>query len=240
MSWNDSLTTAHILAVFTEEIAAHEGVVTDTFDDGVRLFTRSVLPRVEEVRPRDQLQGGVALRACGGEVWLHPYVFRLVCRNGAIMARAMQTRQLTDLGLYEAEQATEMLREAIRACCAEEAFTTATQEIRSARDTEADLGLNLLPLLSRTSRREASRLLAAIMDLFVGEGDRSRFGLMNAVTAVARDTHDPELRWGLEELGGEIAAGVPGPFPKIPAANAAPRRRSEAAESSVRAVGGRG
>jgi hypothetical protein len=36
--------------------------------------------------------------------------------------------------------------------------------------------------------------------------DRSRFGLMNAVTSAARDTRDPELRWGLEELGGGIPA----------------------------------
>jgi len=29
---------------------------------------------------------------------------------------------------------------------------------------------------------------------------------MNAVTSVARDTRDPELRWRLEELGGGIPA----------------------------------
>jgi hypothetical protein len=30
------------------------------------------------------------------------------------------------------------------------------------------------------------------------------FGFMNAVTAVARDTRDPETRWRLEELGGAV------------------------------------
>ena len=46
---------------------------------------------------------------------------------------------------------------------------------------------------------------------FLGE-DRSRYGLMNAVTAVARDTRDPEIRWGLEEFGGGLAVGCrPGP-----------------------------
>jgi hypothetical protein len=31
---------------------------------------------------------------------------------------------------------------------------------------------------------------------------------MNAVTAVARDTRDPGLRWHLEELGGGVPAAV--------------------------------
>ena len=62
--------------------------------------------------------------------------------------------------------------------------------------------------------------MARIMDQFFGGGDRSRFGLMNAVTAVARDEADPEVRWGLEELGGGIACPAPGPAPRKPAAAA--------------------
>jgi hypothetical protein len=31
---------------------------------------------------------------------------------------------------------------------------------------------------------------------------------MNAVTSVARDTADPEVRWPLEEMGGGICAGL--------------------------------
>lgn len=50
---------------------------------------------------------------------------------------------------------------------------------------------------------------------FFGEADLSRIGLMNAVTSVARDTRNPEMRWGLEKLGGEIpAALVPKLLPK--------------------------
>jgi len=87
MNWHAGLTTADVLAVFTDE-SRHDGTVTDTFQDGHVYFTRSVLPRVEEARPGDQLQGGVALKANEAGVWLHPYVLRLVCRNGAIVAQA--------------------------------------------------------------------------------------------------------------------------------------------------------
>jgi len=38
--------------------------------------------------------------------------------------------------------------------------------------------------------------------------DQSRFGLMNAVTSIARDTPDPELKWDLEVVGGAIGSGL--------------------------------
>ena len=50
----------------------------------------------------------------------------------------------------------------------------------------------------------AAQLLDSIRGRYTASRDRSRFGLMNAVTSVARDTRDPELRWRLEELGGGI------------------------------------
>jgi hypothetical protein len=216
---SDGLTTARILEVFREEIAGFGGSVTDTVHDDLRLFTRSILPRVEEVRRQDQVQGGVALKALGTEVWLHPYVFRLVCRNGAIMAQAIQTQHLGDLHLREGDEAEFLVREAIRGCCAEEAFTTAVQQMRSAREIQADLGLNLLPLLARFPSSQTGPLLRQILEQFGREADPSRFGLMNAVTAVARDTRDPDLRWNLEELGGGIPAGVgPKPLPRDVAA----------------------
>src|SRR5207249_8590082 len=111
-----------------------------------------------------------------------------------------------------------LLREAVRACCAAEAFATAAGQMRSAQEQQADLALNLLPALSRLAPGTASRLFGEIIGRFFGEADQTRFGLMNAVTAAARDTRDPELRWGLEELGGGIAAGItPEPLPKEPA-----------------------
>jgi hypothetical protein len=66
------LTTARIMGVFNEEIAARGGRVADTFHDGWRLFTRSVLARTEEVKPADRLQGGVAMKATKDGVWRYP------------------------------------------------------------------------------------------------------------------------------------------------------------------------
>ena len=159
MRLNDGLTTTAILDLFTDEVTSRDGKVTDTFDDGRRLFVRSVLPGIEEVRPKDQLKGGVALKANDGEVWLHPYVFRLVCRNGAIMAQTIQTRHLVDLDLHPIEEAETQLREAIQICCAAEAFTDAAGQIRTAQEVEADLVLSMLPVLARLPSRHADRTM---------------------------------------------------------------------------------
>ena len=88
MTARQSIATDTLLEIFTEEITAHSGVVSDTVRDETRLFARSILSAVREVRPDDKLQGGVALRATETEVWLHPYVFRTVCSSCSIVGVA--------------------------------------------------------------------------------------------------------------------------------------------------------
>jgi len=208
MSYGSSVTTQEILAVLSDEVVARSGRVLDVFDDGCRLFARSVLPGVEEVRPGDILQGGVALRGTQTDIWVHPYVFRKVCRNGAIMAYALETRHLTGIDEMPCDEALDWVREAIEVCCSDDAFRKAIEQTRSATERQADLVLTLLPHLAHFPAREQHQLLAMIIDRFASEGDTSRFGLMNAVTSVARDTRDPEVRWRLEELGGGIPAAI--------------------------------
>jgi hypothetical protein len=54
--------------------------------------------------------------------------------------------------------------------------------------------------------------LRQIASRFFEDPARSQFALANAVTSVARDTRDPELRWRLEEFGGGLlTARTPAP-----------------------------
>ncbi len=215
-------TTAEIGAIFAEEIAEAGGKVTDRFDGGGLLLARSVLPGVREVGRDDRVQGGVAVRATGAEIRVHPYVFRQVCSNGAIMARAIQTRQVVrdDATDYGSVAPAGSLREAIRACCSEEAFAASAEGMRSAREAEADLALMVTPMLATLPPKVVESLIRAIFGRFREERDRSRFGLMNAVTSVARDTRDPDLRWRLEELGGGIPVAAMAPRPTASPARA--------------------
>jgi hypothetical protein len=256
MLFKEGLTTARVLAVFAEEVRARRGEVTQTFDDGKRLFSRAVLPHVAEVGPGDQVRGGVAIKATGDGVWLYPYTFRRICSNGAIAARTLEERSIADPHLQQPELVLEAVRSTVEACCKAEVFTGAVGEMRKGREaTATDLLLLILPLLSRSSDLvsgliersvrekkapdtntpqatalevlESEAILSALMpalfrrsaphhgDLMTGvlsrygkEGDRSRFGLAQAITAVARDVQDPELKWDLEKLGGAVALGT--------------------------------
>ena len=208
MAFQELLTTWEIAEFFSEQVAAVGGCVLDAFDDGSRLFMRAVLRAEREVKAGDRVQGGVALRALGGEIQVHPYVFRQVCANGAIIAHASESRYLApnEVPLYSVEAFVAALREAVHACCAEDAFERAADEMSSSIQSDFDLALMLMPMLSRLPPKIAAEVLPAILGRFFEGGDVSQFGLMNAVTLVARDTRDPETRWDLEEIGGGIPA----------------------------------
>lgn len=202
------MTATEILAAFTDEITARGGEVTDSFNDGRRLLARSVLPGIQEARPGDHMQGGIAVRVAGDEVWVHPYLFRLVCRNGAIVAHTIETEHITNLETWSAEVAEREVREAIAAACDPAVFAESMDRVRSAASAQVDLALATMPLFARLSRVQNEEFLEQIMDQFFQDGDSSMFGLANAVTATAREVEDPVRRWDLEVLGGDIAAGV--------------------------------
>jgi hypothetical protein len=207
MAFQGGLLTSEIATIFAEELLAQGGSVTDTFDDGARLFMRAVLPAEQEVRPRDRVQGGVALRAVEDAVWIHPYVFRRVCANGAIIARATQTRHIewSDFSYAPESELAGAVREAIQECCSPEAFDNAAEAMRGAVQSPADMAINIvISMSSRLPEALKVELLDTLSHEFFRKSDHSRFALMNVVTAVARDAPDPEARWRLEELGGAI------------------------------------
>ncbi len=198
-----SLSTASILEVFSKEIIAQGGSVASTFDDGTRLFTRALLPHMEEVLPRDRVKGGVALKSSEYGVSLHPYTFRLVCRNGAIVAEALETQHLENLEIHTPDIALEMIQETVQTCCNREVFANLVKRMRAA----AKVPSSASTLMSMVLSHPVVHLIPQIMAEFFRERDQTMYGLAQAITAVARETPDPELRWELEELGGAVATG---------------------------------
>jgi hypothetical protein len=213
---------ATIRGIFTEEIEAAGGTVSDAIESEGWSFLRSVLPATSDVQPGDKLRAGVALRASEQELWVHPYVFRKVCSNGAIFAQAIQSRHVTDLDVLPSDEAEVLIREAVQSCCVSEAFEGAVAGMRAAigQTAEEHLALRTVSLLINLTRfpgprgtqadRELLRTVMDIADRFRRQEDRSRYALLNAVTATARDTRAPAVRWRLEELGGALAA-IPAP-----------------------------
>jgi hypothetical protein len=231
MALPDFLTTRDVAQVFAEEIEALGGRVCDRFDDtGCRLFLRSILPEEREVRRRDRLQGGVAVMASEVEIRVHPYVFRQVCSNGAIRCHAVQTRTVEVPSVeWEAHDAILELRDAVRACAQRGAFIEGVDEIRSTlAERDVDVLLTLMPMLSSLPGGVLGKTVRSIMSRAmderrggVGRG-ATRFAWMNAITSVARDTRDPELRWRLEEIGGGVPVMTAAPTRRRGAARRAP------------------
>ena len=81
--------------------------------------------------------------------------------------------------------------------------------MRSSIQSPVDLALTLIPMLARLPSGFAAEIVGPIMDEFFKSERRSRYDLMNAVTAVARVTGDPEMRWELEKLGGTVPVESP-------------------------------
>jgi len=198
------ISLSDVFGFFDQEIAGAGGSVREVYQDESCLFARSVLSPSLDIAPGDRMTGGVALRANQGNIYVHPYLFRVVCTNGAIMAQATQTRHIRwEKSRADFELELEV-RSAIQSCCEPAAFITATDQVRGSMERNVDMLLTVSGLLGRGHAGLSSELMTQIMRRFVESDDQSAFSLMNAVTSVARDTRDPGTKWRLEELGGSI------------------------------------
>lgn len=206
MSWSASLTTKQIHAIFEDEVKAADGKVADTFDDGTLLFVRAVLPQNKDVARKDRVDQGVALKSAWEDVWVHPYLYRRVCINGAVVAQAVATKHETNTEHVSPVEMEIRLREAVRTCIDEQDFEGYVEKMKRARFWFPDPRLTLMPHLSQIPADQASQILEDVHRRFTNDADESRYGLINAITSLARDTRNPELRWSLESVGGALIA----------------------------------
>src|SRR5262245_1461041 len=151
---------ATIERIFTEEIEAAGGTVSDVVHTRDVSFMRSLLPFGAEVQPRDQVKPGVALRSTQHDVWIHPYVFRKVCSNGAVMAWAIESHQVTEVDLRPSYEVELQIAHAIRACCAKEAFEGAVAAMRTSTELSAEA-------------REAMEVASMLLSMLRTTGNRS-------------------------------------------------------------------
>jgi hypothetical protein len=202
------LSTAQVLDVFTEEVEARGGTTRDVWSDDNLLFARSVLGPAADVTPGDKVRGGVAIRGSAEGIKLSPYVFRLVCTNGAIMAKAKETFVLDDLGYKHPDDILDTIRQGVEACAGEETFLHSVEGMRRSSESSDLMSVHVLSLLAHLMRRHFEFRRQATVHRFVNGPDHTLFGLGNVITAMARDTVDPRRKWELEELGGGIAVGL--------------------------------
>jgi hypothetical protein len=214
--------TQELNALFIDEVREMGCVCPDVYDDGRGLYARAFFSAPVEVRPGDAVHGGVALRAFGEFVDVHPFVYRQVCTNGAIVADALESRRVQRVGMAAPTVAINAVvaevRLAVRGCGHPSAFESAVDAMRRATRQPATALMAML-LMFGSDRRMTRVLLSHAAERLEAGEDRSAFGLMNAITSLARDSRDPERRWRLEELGGGMLALIPRRQTRGPAAD---------------------
>ena len=197
----EALSVRDIGRMFAETIEHVGGRVNECFDDGDRIFARSTMPDVGEVGPSDRVKGGAALRGSMRGIQVCPYTFRLVCRNGMVFAQAAECWTVERLELRDPREVLAELHDAVKACASARSFKSGADAMHAARSMPVYRPAAWLMMV--IGRRQFGRLDVA--EILSRMETMDRFGLMNAVTSLARDTRDPEKRWRLEELGGVIA-----------------------------------
>ena len=203
-------TTTEIALAFADEISGLGGSVSDSYDDGSRLFLRAQLAAEDDIRPGDAVKAGVALRAVGPSVTVHPYTYRQVCSNGSIAPQVIGTREIQRVEFVSATEfidaALGEIRFMVRQCAAPEVFTATTREMRTASEVVGEAMITMLPMLERIPADYREHFIVMLSHELDRGNDPTYYGVMNAVTAVARETPDPDTKWRLEQFGGSIPA----------------------------------
>ena len=220
----------HALKTFSEEINNRSGKILEEYRRNERAFVRSLLPNQTEVKTKDVLQAGVAMKVTPVSIELHPYVYRQVCSNGCIFGKSTQSHKLRQAEYFfhgevdgkagETIASTEVdawLRRAVDACCRSEAFYDSAQKFHTALHVPltSNVGVEnaLLASLNYEKFSAYKQFHEQIMREYLNHDEPSLFRLVNAVTAVARDLHDAEQKWKLEAFAGNLAWSFPhGPF----------------------------
>ena len=205
------------------DIEVESAAITDT-----RMYLKAVSTRMEgEVREGDIVRWGVALsnsEVGAGKLRVDPLIFRLACVNGAVTREHVgtyarrhvgskvtshldvspllsdETQQVDDDGFWLA------IRHVIRGIFNWENFERVLETWRAAavRDIQVDLP-NVVEVTLK-HHKLPDHMRSGILDHLRRDGDRSQYGLANAVTRYSQDVDSYETATELEEIGANIMA----------------------------------
>ena len=206
--------------VATEEVVALGGKVHASFEDERRIYLKYLFPLVRDVRPNDTVQAGITVAAIDKDLLIAPFALRFVCQNGVIIPLASMSNRLERLSSWASHPQRvafmSKLRQDIRDVSNGKRFLAIVDLMKSATIFTIDGPSELMCTISAYAEVQMENRYEKIMKRYEAEADRSRYGLMNAVTSVARDERDPDMQWRLEELGGGILVKRPSPIKPRP------------------------
>ena len=191
----------------------HNASITDE-----RFYLRAVFPGMEkEIKVGDSVQWGVQIRnsEVGAATFaIESFVLRLVCTNGMVVAKVLNARhigkRLDDILSDEAVKADDhafwlAARDTLRASLDEAAFEETVEKLRGTTEgTRIESAPQATKRLAKTVGLSDEEQETVLTNL-VREGDLTRWGMLNAVTATAATVENFDRGVELEETGWSIA-----------------------------------
>lgn len=205
-------------------IQQHGASIMSCETTDTRMYLKVVMPKIEtEVKRGDVVQAGLVISNSeigAGALKVEPFIYRLVCLNGMTMQSALRryhvgkknqslddtvmevlsdrTRQLTDAAFWH------QVRDVVSSAFSKDIFEENVQRLRDA--SEQKLTGNPAKAVEEITERFSlpSGLGGDILRNLIEGADLTRWGIANAVTAVANDYPDYETASELERVGGQI------------------------------------
>jgi hypothetical protein len=199
-----------------QPVEFHNASITDN-----KFYLRAVFPRMEaEVKVGDAVQWGVQIRNSevgDGTFAIENFVLRLVCTNGMVVAKVMNSRhvgrRIDDLGVLsdEALRADDKAfwlaaRDVLRASLDETAFLAVIESLKETTDSaEIVRPLKATERLGKTLELTEAEQEFVLTNLTLG-GDMTKWGALNAITRTAQNVDTFDRRVELEEMGWAVAS----------------------------------
>lgn len=193
--------------------------ITDRF-----LYLQVVVPAIEgEVKVGDVVQAGLVISNSEvglGRLQIEELIYRLSCKNGMITGSVLSRRHIGGrigdsldeaVELYQADtiRADDLafwmkVRDVLKHAVNETAFQASLNKMREAAGSEpiqdVPEATRILAKTEKLTDDEAS----SVLTFLAGGGDLSRYGLANAVTAMAQTVHSYDRSVDLQRVGGRI------------------------------------
>ncbi len=194
-----------------ETIRILKAIVTETM-----LYIKAVdTTLLAEIREGDNVQGGLIIRnsEVGASAFrVEPFILRQICSNGLIGEYALKKVHLgrqTELGEIDWSDETRDLedkliwtkaRDVIRQTFDRTIFSSWVTKLQESTEIPIEKPIraaNNIAKLAFLSELQKESLLAYFVE-------HTKYGLVNAMTAVARDTSNPDEQVRLEEAAGKV------------------------------------
>ncbi|MCG2741082.1 MAG: DUF932 domain-containing protein [Syntrophaceae bacterium] len=220
------------------------------------MFIKATTPRMQgEIRVGDIVQGGLLIRNSevgASRLAIQPFVNRLRCENGMVIAEMLGGAGFSQIhlggrksaGVYQFSDTTMQLenmaifskiRDVIRQTFEPGWFNQTIAALKATTENKVPLPERAIGnVVDMAGLPDSTR--DAILKAYLGEPDPTQYGIVQAVTAYARDITSPEDRVSMEELGGRLALMPAEAFTKMaekPIEPEAPKRTSRGSAASA-------